>query len=275
MVTLSAFADEISPDLGEQLDVLSGEGIRHLELRGVWNKNVLRLSDEDLDRVGETLRERGFGVSSVGSPIGKIGIRDPFAPHLEDFERALDVAERLQAPYIRIFSFFIPDGEDPAAHRGEVMRRMEELVRRAEKRGVTLLHENEKHIYGDIPERCVDLLQTCASPRLRAAFDPANFVQCGVRPFEDGWPVLAAHTEYGHIKDARFADGSVTPAGQGDGDLHAWLAALKERGFGGFLSLEPHLAAAGTFSGFSGPELFRVAATALKQLLQAIGETWK
>ncbi|GMA65003.1 hypothetical protein [Alicyclobacillus fastidiosus] len=80
MVTVSAFADEISADLKEQLDVLDAEGIKHIEFRSVWNKNVLDLSDDELRRVREALDGRGFRISAVGSPIGKISIIDDFAP---------------------------------------------------------------------------------------------------------------------------------------------------------------------------------------------------
>ena len=232
---------------------------------------MLRLTDEELDRFAERLRAADVRVSAIGSPIGKVGVRDDFGAHLEDFARAIAVARRLGTGYIRVFSFFIPEGDDPAAHRDEALARMKELAARAEAAGVTLLHENERRIYGDVPERCADILETCASPALKAAFDPANFVQCGVRPFARAWPLLAPHVEYAHIKDARFADGSVTPAGQGDAEVPALLAALRDRGYAGFLSLEPHLASGGMYSGFSGPGLFKTAVRALKSLLAEAG----
>jgi sugar phosphate isomerase/epimerase len=274
MVTLSAFADEISSDLDTQLDVLSSENIRYLELRGVWNKNVLRLTDDELLMVRNRLESMGIRVSSIGSPIGKIQITDSFEEHLADFERAIHVAKVFGTKFIRIFSFFIPSGEDPAQYRGEVMSRINELVRRAERANIVLLHENEKHIYGDTPERCLDILQTCASPSLRMAFDPANFVQCNVKPMSTAYPLLDSFIEYVHIKDACFEDGRVVPAGQGDGDLPALVRALKSRGYEGFLSIEPHLASANAFLGFSGPDLFRVASQALKSLLEADGVSW-
>src|SRR5215217_2603013 len=110
MWTLSAFADEISPDLDVQLATLAAEEIGHIEFRGVWNKNVLDLSDAEIAMVKAALAERGVRVSSIGSPIGKINITDDFAPHLERFRRALKVAAMLDAPFPRIFSFFIPAG---------------------------------------------------------------------------------------------------------------------------------------------------------------------
>lgn len=270
-MVLTGFADEISPDLNEQLDVLQSEGIRHLEFRGVWGTNVLRLSDAQIDQVGAELRRRNMGVSSIGSPIGKIKISDDFEPHLRDFRRALELARRLEAPFIRIFSFFV---EDPVASRDEVMRRMFALASEAEGQGVTLVHENEKQIYGDVPSRCLDILQTVDRPVLRAAWDPANFVQCGVQPHTQGWDLLAPFVVYVHVKDVKRDTGQVVPFGQGDGEVERTMRVLRDRGFDGFLSLEPHLKAGDTFSGFSGPDLFRVAAAALKEMLARLDIAW-
>lgn len=275
MWTLTGFADEISPELDQQLDTLAAEEMRYLELRGAWGTNVLKLSDEQVARVKADLAARGVGVSSIGSPIGKIGIGDDFAPHLADFRRAIDVAHELGVPFIRIFSFFIPAGDNPASHRGAVLDRMGQLVRAAEGSGLTLVHENEKEIYGDIPARCLDILRSIDSPTLRAAWDPANFVQCGVRPHTEGYDDLRPYIAYVHIKDALLDSGQVVPAGQGDGELRTTIAALRESGFDGFFSLEPHLASAGKFSGFSGPDLFRTAAQAFKGLLAERQIPWQ
>ncbi len=274
MWTLTGFADEISPDLDVQLETLAAEGIRYLELRGVWGKNVLKLSDEEVARVKAELDRRGVRVSSIGSPIGKIQITDPFEPHLADFRRALWVAEELGAPFIRIFSFFVPEGQ-AERYRDEVLARLRAIVAEAQGHPVTLVHENEKHIYGDVPARCRDILESINSPQLRAAWDPANFVQCGVRPHSEGYELLRPFIAYVHVKDALLASGQVVPAGEGDGQVRDTVAALKASGFDGFFSLEPHLKAAGTFSGFSGPDLFRKAAQAFKRLLAEQGIPWQ
>lgn len=275
MVTLSAFADEISSDLTEQMDVLESVGIKHIEFRGVWHKNVLDLTDAELTQVRDALKARGFKLSAIGSPIGKISITDDFEQHLARFERAIHAAHFFDTKYIRIFSFFIPKGENPADYRDEVISRMQELVLRASAAGVTLLHENEKDIYGDITERCLDILETCASSNLRCAFDPANFVQCGVKPFTQAFAPLEPYCEYIHIKDALFAGNKVVPVGKGDGEVKAVLSAMFAKGYDGFLSIEPHLASAGTYAGFSGPDLFRVAANALKDMLNELGQSWE
>ena len=271
MWTLSGFSDEISPDFTEQCEVVTGLGMTHVEVRSAWDVSILDLSPDQLDTVKQTLAAYELMVSSIGSPIGKIPITEDFGPHLERMRHAAEVAQLLAAPYLRIFSFFMPAGDDPAAHRAEVIERMRALVRVAEEADLILLHENEKEIYGDVPSRCLDLIRSVGSPYLRLAWDPANFVQVGVRPYTDGYAQLRPHVEYLQIKDARAGDGTVVPAGEGDGEVAATIRALRHDGFDGFFSLEPHLAAGHATGGFSGPDLFRTAHRAFTGLLKTEG----
>ena len=275
MIRLSAFADEISADLDEQIAVLSSEKVRFLDLRGVWNTNVLDLSNQQVTRVKETLDAHGIGVAAIGSPIGKVPIDSSFNEHLHLFERAITVAQALQTPYIRIFSFYPPAASDrgavnPAEYRDEVLRRLREMTARARAAAVILLHENEKDIYGDTITRCVDLLQGINDAHFQAVFDPANFIQCGQTPYPDAYEAIRPWLRYVHVKDAR-SNGSVVPAGEGVSHWPELLQRLRADGYDGFLSLEPHLALAGQYQGFSGRDLFRRASQALQQMLQAMG----
>ena len=275
MIRLSAFADEISPDLDEQIAALSSEKIHFLDLRGVRNTNVLDLTDQQLARIKETLDAHGMGIAAIGSPIGKVPIDSSFNEHLHLFERAITVAQALQTPYIRIFSFYPPAASDrgavnPAEYRDEVLRRLREMIARARAAGVFLLHENEKDIYGDTIARCVDLLQSCDDAQFQAILDPANFIQVGQTPYPDAYEAIRPWLRYVHVKDAR-SDGSVVPAGEGVSHWPELLQRLRADGYDGFLSLEPHLALAGQYQGFSGPDLFRRASQALQQMLQAMG----
>jgi sugar phosphate isomerase/epimerase len=219
----------------------------------------------------ETLVAHDLEVSSIGSPIGKIFVDEPFPPHLDRMRHAADVARHFGAPYVRIFSFFLRPGADPAAHRDEVIDRMRALARVAEEADVVLLHENEKAIYGDVPSRCLDIVRSVGSPHLRLAWDAANFVQVGVRPYTDGYAALRPHLEYVQIKDALAADGTVVTAGNGDGELSQTLRALRHDGFDGFFSLEPHLHTGTATGGFSGPDLFRRACEDFTDLLKSEG----
>jgi sugar phosphate isomerase/epimerase len=274
-VTLSGFADEISPDPAEQLAVLASESITHLELRSAWSVNVADLGDAELSRFGRALDDAGVRVSAIGSPIGKIGIGAPVQPELDRLRRIADVAAAFGSTLVRVFSFFIPDGDPPERYREQVIERMRALADVAEDRGIVLAHENEKQIYGDRPERCADIIESVGSPALRATFDAANFVQCGVRPHSEAYGLLRPYLVYVQVKDALAATGEVVPAGQGDGQVPETLAALRESGFEGYLSLEPHLAEAGRYGGFSGPDGFRCAAQALKALLSELAIPWQ
>lgn len=275
MWTLSGFSDEISPDFTQQCEVARDLGLSFLELRSAWEINILDLEQARLDTMKRTLTGYGLRVSSIGSPIGKVHLADDFDAHLDRMRHATEVARFFDAPYIRVFSFFLPPGDDPAAHRDEVVARMRAITRIAEDADVTLLHENEKQIYGDVPARCLDLVRSVGSPHLRLAWDAANFVQVGVRPYTDGYALLRPHVAYVQIKDALLSDASVVPAGRGDGEVVRTLRALHHDGFDGFFSLEPHLAAAGPYGGYSGPELFRTAWSALTGILTSEGIAYR
>lgn len=275
MFILTGFGDEISPDLNEQIKIFKKEGINYLELRGVNNKNVLDLNNKEIKEIKEALDKNNIKISAIGSPVGKIGINDNFIEHLEKFKRALYLAKFFNTPYIRIFSYYIPENENPRKYRDEVIRRMRVKTELAAKENIILLHENESKIYGNISNRCRDILDTVNSKNLKAIFDPANFVVEGEKPFTDCFDKLVNYVLYLHIKDARFGKSvHITPAGEGDGEIKEILNALKQRNFNGFLSLEPHLSMAGSMSGFTGPELFMKASQALKKVLKEINAQW-
>jgi len=266
-VILSGFADEISADPGEQLATLAAESMRYLELRSAWSVNVADFTDVQLTAFRDALDRAGVRVSAIGSPIGKIPLEAPLDPELDRLRRLADMAAELGTSIVRVFSFFLPPGEPPARHRQRVIDQMAALAAIAADRGLVLAHENEKEIYGDTAERCHDLITAVDSPALRATFDAANFVQCGVRPFSQAYPLLRPYLVYLQVKDAVAATGENVPAGHGDGQIRPTLAALRDSGFAGFVSIEPHLAQAGRYGGFSGPEGFTLAAQALKSIL--------
>ncbi|WP_226345426.1 sugar phosphate isomerase/epimerase family protein [Agilicoccus flavus] len=276
MWTLSGFADEIDPDFATQCAHVRDLGLSHLEFRSAWGVNVLDLDAEQRARARGILAEHGLAVSSIGSPIGKIGITEAFEPHLARFRHCLDVAEEFEAPFIRLFSFFVPEGDDPASHRDEVIARSRAFAQATHDHPygsrVTLLHENEKEIYGDTPVRCLDLIERVADPAYRLTWDPANFVQVGVaRPFDEGYAALRPHVVYLQLKDAVAGSGEVVPSGEGDGQVRETIRALAADGFDGFLSLEPHLATQDSFGGFSGADEWSRAHAALVGILREEG----
>ncbi len=263
MLKLAGFADEISPNLDEQIQVCKQNGLTHFELRGVFGKNVLDFDKSQRDEIKSKLTANGLGVISIGSPIGKVKINESWAEHFERFKIAIEMAEFFATPLIRVFSYYPPDGGDILQHRDEVVRRFQAKMDYLGKRNLTLIHENEKHIFGAKGAQCLDLMKTINSPKLRTVFDFANFIQEDEDPLNN-WPSLKPYTVHIHIKDAMMQGGKVVPAGQGDGHIAEILVDAYKSGYRGFLSLEPHLATAEQFKGFSGPALFTMAVDALK-----------
>ena len=249
---ISGFSDEIEKSVDVQFEVLNKLNTKYFEVRGVDGKNISTLTDEEVLTLKSKMEQYGIKVSSIGSPIGKIKIEEDFAPHFEVFKHVVDIAKTLGTKYIRMFSFYHEGGDEwTAEEREEVLARLRQMIAYAKEQGVILLHENEKGIYGDTADRCIDVMKELGCEHFRAVFDPANFVQCG-QDTKYAFDNLKEYVEYMHIKDARFEDGKVVPAGMGDGNVAYVLKGLFENGYQGFLSLEPHL---GSFEGLAALEL--------------------
>ena len=234
-IRIFAFADEASGTVDGQITAMKRNSLDGVELRGTELGNVSDLSFVAACLIRQKLNDAGLKVWSLGSPMGKIGIGDDFARHLEKFRATLEISKVLGAQNIRMFSFYVPKGKEDE-YRGAVIDRIGKLVEMAADYDVTLCHENEKGIYGDNAERCLDLLKTF--PQLKGVFDPANFVQCGVGTLS-AWEMLKPYIKYMHIKDA-LADGRVVPAGAGIGNVARITEEFIAMG-GREFTIEPHL----------------------------------
>ena len=243
-IYISGFADEISVDFDEQLATVKKLGMSYISLRSADKKGIADYTpDEVKQKLLPRLEAAGIGVSSLGSPIGKVGIEDEegFQKQLRQLESLCWIAKLLNCRYIRMFSFYMPEGKDPADYRGAVIEKLRQFSAIAEKHGVILIHENEKDIYGDTAARCKDILDNVGSDHFKAAFDFANFVQCGEDPAAC-WELLKEHVVYIHIKDAVSTDKENVLCGTGEGKIAQILKqAIREEGYTGFLTLEPHL----------------------------------
>ena len=237
---LSTFADEASPNFDEQLEALQAEQISLIELRGVNGSSASKMTLSDAETIKKQMDAAGIRLSALGSPFGKAPLDVPFDEHFQEFMHGLELCRVFDCRRIRMFSFYPPKGEDPAVRLDEVLRRLGRMITEAEKARVLLVHENEKGIYGDITERCADLLGHFG-PRMGFVLDPANFIQCHVRPLE-AYEVLHDRITYMHIKDAIMETGSLVAAGHGDGQLPTLLKLLhQERQDEVVLTVEPHL----------------------------------
>ncbi|MBQ4612962.1 MAG: sugar phosphate isomerase/epimerase [Clostridia bacterium] len=242
-IILGAFADEAGNDIDVQIDAMLKNGIKHLEARTVGDKNFVQFSVAEAKTLKEKLDANGLRIWSIGSPLGKIQITDPMAPHLDEVKHAVELANIVGAERIRMFSFYMPQDQDPTIYRDEVMERLGRMVEVANGSGVMLCHENEKGIYGDVASRCAEILR--AYPAMGGVFDPANFVQCGQDTLE-AWELLKDRIDYMHIKDC-MADGTVVPCGKGIGHVPEIVGKFIAQG-GRQLTMEPHLM---LFDGFA------------------------
>jgi 3-dehydroshikimate dehydratase len=281
MFTLSAFADEISPDPREQIAVLKACNVRHIEFRSIHGTNVLALSDEQIREFKKLLDGEGFGLSAIGSPVGKVAVDADFPSHLDKLKRAIELCGVFGTRGIRVFSFY-PPGNDPKfdpvnwpSHRAEVIRRMSAMADLAAKSNVVLFHENEHRIYGDSPERVADILGTVNSPALRAAYDAANYTYGNFDPVE-GWEKTKAYTSHFHIKDWKKGGHAAgheygVIAGTGDGNVAYSIKGAVAMGYKGFAVMEPHLRGGGPTGGITGPDLFPYAVEAFRTILRDCG----
>ncbi len=281
MFTISAFADEISPDPMEQITVLKQCQVRFIEFRSIYKTNVLKLSDTQIHDFKQLLKQHEIGISAIGSPIGKLPIDAPFEPHLELFKRAIELCGVFDTPRIRVFSYYPPENTpfdgNWAPYREEVIRRMRVKAEMAAQHNITLLHENEHRIYGDQPERVLDLMKSVDHPNLRAAYDAANWVFCGYDPLK-GWDLTRDYTTHFHIKDWKKPQGEEghghgVIAGTGDGDVAYSIRDAVKRNYRGFATMEPHLRGGGPTGGVTGPDLFPYAVRAFRKILESCGGT--
>ncbi len=273
---LCAFADEAGSALSVQIAALKRNEIDLLEIRGIGDKNIKDITASEAKEIKNRLDYNGISVWSIGSPIGKYSLGLDIAPHLEDHKRILENAHILGANHIRMFSFYPVDGDSTETTEQKVFEGLDKLCAITPKE-IILCHENEKAIFGETPDKCLKI--HTEFPAIRAVFDPANFVQCGVDTVE-AWGVLRDYIEYIHIKDASDAETNV-PAGEGLGRIPEIISLYRVQG-GNVMTLEPHLA---LFEGFAGleknetekkfayanqTEAFDAGVTALKNILEVI-----
>lgn len=274
MAILSAFADEVTDDFQGQISFLASEEVHYIEIRFLDKKNVVDLTRAEAVTAKQLMDDHNVRVSAVASPIGKIRIDEPFEPHLERFKRAIERAVLFQAPFIRIFSYYPPAGEDVALHRTTIIERMQKKLELLEGTDLVLVHENETGIYGSTAERSVDLMTSVNSPRLRLAYDPANFVwgHSIADNVRSCWPKMKPYVAHVHIKDWKIGEMHVgSLPGEGDGQIPELLAELSKMKYDGFLTIEPHLKSGGQFGGETGPELFSAAIRVTRELCQFAG----
>ncbi len=276
MAKLSAFADEVTESFRGQVEFLAKEKVGCIEPRFIDKKNIMDLNADELKAAKRLIMDHGLKVSAIGSPIGKVKLDQHFKPHLDKFKHAVELAQYFETPFIRMFSYYAPNGRNIDDYRDQVMDRMVAKVEALQGTDVIMVHENEAHIYGHTAANCVDLVKTIDSPKLRLAYDPANFVwgEQITNNVEVAWPLMKPYIVHIHIKDWKLGAKDVgSMPGQGDGQIKQLLAELAGMKYGGCVTMEPHLMAGGQFGGSTGPELFSKAIAAVRSMAKEVGLT--
>jgi len=274
MAKLSAFADEVTDDFTEQVKYLAAERVGFIEPRFINKKNIMDLTKNELNEAKKMIQDHGLKVSAIGSPIGKVRLDEPFGPHLDKFKHAIDLAVFFETPFIRMFSYYAPEGKNIDDYRDRVMERMAAKTELLKNVDVTMVHENEAHIYGHTAQNCVEIIETVDSPKLRLVYDPANFVwgEKITDNIESCWPVMKPYVVHVHIKDWKLGAKDVgSIPGEGHGQIKELLAELAAANYEGCLTMEPHLKVGGQFGGSTGPELFSRAIEAVRELADEVG----
>ncbi|MCF8379785.1 MAG: sugar phosphate isomerase/epimerase [Bacteroidales bacterium] len=274
MIKFSAFADEVCSNFEEQLKFLKSQNIRFIEIRFVNGKNIMDLSEKELNKVKELLESYSIGISALGSPIGKVRIDEDLEGHFDKFKHAVDIAVFLNAPLIRVFSYYAPIGGIIENFRGEVLGWMAKMADFLRNSKIVMVHENESHIYGHSAENCIDIALSVNSPNLRLAYDPANFVwgENIHNNMNVCWPVMKPFVNHIHIKDWKIGSSDIgSMPGEGDGQIPELIQELARMKYSGFVTMEPHLRIGGQFGGDTGPELFVEAIKATRNLCNIAG----
>ena len=232
MIKLSAFADEASSSLEGQIKALNENNIPYLEVRGINGKSVAGFTAEEAKEYQKQLSDNGITVWSVGSALGKVDIACDFEDYKNTVRHVCEMANIFKTDKIRMFSFYKAYEE-----RNKVIDYLSQMVEIGKEYGVLMCHENEKGIYGDVADRCVDVLDNVKD--LKCVYDPANFIQCDEKA-DKTLALLHHRAIYFHIKDVIEATQQIVPAGYGDGKIDKLIADISDDKV---LTLEPHLSA--------------------------------
>lgn len=253
--------DEVSADFDEALDWVAAQGLKHVEARVVDGKNAADLSDDQVRDVRRRVAARGLYISAIASPLFKCALDptravasgDTFGQreegveaHFAKLDRVIAIAKLLDAPRIRIFSFWRE--EEPARYREDIVRHLKRAAKVAEREGVLLLVENEPSCNGGFAKEVADLVRGVDSPAVKGLWDPGNEAYGGREAFPAGYAFMKDVVAHVHLKDAYVGqDGAArcVPLGSGVVPWIAHLQALAADGYDGLFTIETHFTPAG------------------------------
>lgn len=255
---IAAITDEFSQDLERALDAMAAIGMTGAELRMIWGKNIIDLTDEELDRALDLIRARGMEVVGIASPLLKCVLpggppvderfqKDLFAAayNYEDqprlTRRAFEIAKRAGTKLIRVFSFWRTVEPDKCIDG--IVKALRELADQAAAEGLIIGLENEHACNVATAREAARILELLPHPNLKLVWDPANALVSGEIPFPDGYRHLPVdRIAHVHAKDCHVEDHTPIwgPLGTRAIDWRGQVRALLADGYRGYISLETH-----------------------------------
>lgn len=257
-IPIAAITDEFSPDLETALEPMVEIGMKAAELRVVFGKNIMDLTDAELDRVLALTKARGIEIISIASPLLKCVLpdappvdgrfqQDIFASKhtFEDqprlTEHAFAVAKRMGAKIVRVFSYWRT--VEPEKCLDAVVFALEGLAEKAAREGLIIGLENEHACNIGTAAETARVLERVKHPSLKVVWDPANAYVAGEIPFPGGYKLLPPHRiAHVHAKDCEVFDHKPEwgPLGTRAIDWKGQIAALRADKYSGYISLETH-----------------------------------
>lgn len=255
---IAAITDEFSPDIDTAVRSMASIGMTGAELRMVNGKNIVDLTDEELDRTIATVRGQGLEIVSIASPVLKCVLPD--APAVDArFEqdsfnskqtiadqprlaaRAFAIAEKTGAKIVRVFSYWRTVRPEECFDR--IVVALRGLADQAAARGLIVGLENEHACNIATGAETAKLMAALDHPNLKVVWDPANAVVAGEVPFPGGYrQIPRGRIAHVHAKDCFVAGNKVSwgPLAECTVDWKGQIAALVADGYQGWISLETH-----------------------------------
>jgi L-ribulose-5-phosphate 3-epimerase len=257
-IQIGAITDEFSPDIAIAVAAMRELGMKGAELRMVNGKNIMDLTDAELDATLAIVRGAGLEVIAIASPLLKCTLPD--APPVDErfqqdvfaakhsFEdqarlaqRAFEIAKRSGAKVVRVFSYWRV--VNPAAVFERVVDALQELSDRAAEHDLIIGIENEHACNIATAHDTARILAAVDQENLQVVWDPANAFVSGEEPFPGGYQLLESkRIAHVHAKDCTLEGHKPIwcALGEGDIDWKGQFAALKQDGYSGYIHLETH-----------------------------------
>jgi L-ribulose-5-phosphate 3-epimerase len=250
--------DELTQNLEEALKFISTYSLSYCELREMWNKNIMNLSESELERAKRLIQKHSFHISDIASPIFKYNLpempakpserRDTFMANFTDqdteelLNKSFKLAHFFGTDKVRIFSYWRVDNPEKAYPH--VRNRLAKAAGMAARNRIVLVLENEHTCNVGTGAELGHIVREIDSPNLRALWDPGNATMLGEVPYPDGYEHVRGLISHVHVKDSRKdpKTGQIVwmPVGSGTIDFRGQFKALRADGYTRTVSLETH-----------------------------------